>query len=96
MILVTGGAGFIGSALVAELNSKGVEDIIIVDRLGLKDKWKNLSGLKYADFIHADELFTDEYELHLNRIKEIYHFGACSSTVEKDADYLFKNNWEFS
>lgn len=96
MILVTGGAGFIGSVLVKMLNEDGHEDIIIVDRLGKNEKWKNLNGLKFSEFIHADELWTPEYESYLNRIDYIFHMGACSSTTERDADYLMKNNWEYS
>ncbi|MCY4644962.1 MAG: ADP-glyceromanno-heptose 6-epimerase [Bacteriovoracales bacterium] len=96
MILVTGGAGFIGSVLVKALNDLGIDRIVVVDRMGRDGKWRNLSGLRYADFIHADDLWNPEHETLLNRIQEIYHLGACSSTVEQDMDYLMKNNWEYS
>lgn len=96
MILLTGGAGFIGSVLCKYLNERDEEDIIIVDNLGDGEKWKNLNGLRYAEFIHKDELFNDEYALYLNRVTQIFHLGACSTTTEKNADYLMKNNWEFS
>ncbi len=56
MIIVTGGAGFIGSAIVWQLNNLGKTDILIVDELGLTDKWKNLVSLKYHDF-HAQACF---------------------------------------
>lgn len=97
MIVVTGGAGFIGSNLVASLNEKGIDEIIIVDRLGKGEKWKNLNGLNFIDFIHKDdfyEMIVDEtfpYEL-----EAIFHLGACSSTTEKDADYLIQNNFTYS
>jgi ADP-L-glycero-D-manno-heptose 6-epimerase len=97
MIVVTGGAGFIGSALVWFLNRIGRDDIIIVDRLGQGEKWKNLNGLKYADIFHKD----DFYEMIVNdalpyTVESIAHIGACSSTTEKDADYLLFNNFKYS
>ncbi len=97
MIVVTGGAGFIGSNLVAGLNEKGIDEIIIVDRLGTGEKWKNLNGLKFIDFIYKD----DFYEMIVNETlpyepEAIFHLGACSSTTEKDADYLIHNNFQYS
>ncbi|WP_127717356.1 ADP-glyceromanno-heptose 6-epimerase [Halobacteriovorax sp. HLS] len=95
MILVTGAAGFIGSVLVKELNLLGREDIIIVDRLRDTTKWKNLAGLKYAEYVHADELLSliDGFE---EEISFIFHIGACSSTTQMDMDYLMRNNVEYS
>lgn len=97
MIVVTGGAGFIGSAIVWKLNRTGIDKIVIVDELGKDDKWKNLNGLKYEDFIHKDDFMA----MVLNRtipfkISAIIHMGACSSTTEKDADYLMDNNVHYS
>ena len=97
MIVVTGGAGFIGSAIVWKLNRQGREDIIIVDELGTGEKWKNLNGLLFADFYHKDEfydLITEDRVLF--EIESIIHMGACSSTTETDADYLFHNNYRYS
>jgi len=97
MIIVTGGAGFIGSALIWKLNQMGEEEIIIVDELGKDEKWKNLTGLRFIDIYHPDEFI----ELVLNdvlpfEVDTIFHLGACSSTTEKDADYLLQNNYHFS
>lgn len=96
MILVTGAAGFIGSVLVKELNKKGRTDIIIVDRLETDEKWKNLRKLKYTDYIHADLLFDQEDVIPWKDIECIYHMGACSSTTERDVDYLWANNVLYS
>ncbi len=97
MIIVTGGAGFIGSAIVWKLNEMGIEDIIIVDHLGESEKWKNLVGLKYLDIFHKDEFLEIINENSLGyEIDTIFHLGACSATTEKDADYLLYNNFKYT
>lgn len=97
-ILITGGAGFIGSALVWELNRRGCENIVVCDRLSTDEKWKNLVPLKFADYIDGNDLLQNV--LHtpakLGRFDLILHLGACSATTERDADYLMRNNFEFT
>jgi ADP-L-glycero-D-manno-heptose 6-epimerase len=96
MIVITGGAGFIGSAITWRLNSIGRKDIIIVDELGLNEKWKNLVALKYYDFINKDEFINQIDSGNKTDIDVIIHMGANSSTTEKDADHLIKNNYEYT
>lgn len=96
MIIVTGGAGFIGSVLISELNKKGIKDIIVVDRLGKTEKWKNLLDLKFEEYIHSDDIFNEENEELLEEAEFIFHMGACSSTTEMDMDFLIENNLNFS
>ncbi len=97
MIIVTGGAGFIGSAIVAALNARGIDDIVIVDILGEDEKWKNLRRLKFADYVEADE-FLDMFTAGDidNSVETVFHLGACSDTTETDCSYLVKNNYDFS
>lgn len=97
MIIVTGGAGFIGSAFVWKLNQEGIEDIVIVDRLGTTDKWKNLVNLRFVNYIHKDDFFEMIYNDTLSfEVEAIIHMGACSSTTERDADYLWQNNFVYT
>lgn len=97
MIVVTGGAGFIGSAIVWKLNTQGHNNIIIVDELGIEDKWKNLVGLKFQEFIHKDDFISMVVDDTLNfPLEAIIHMGANSSTTEKDADHLFSNNYLYT
>jgi ADP-L-glycero-D-manno-heptose 6-epimerase len=97
MIIVTGGAGFIGSAFVWKLNQEGIEDIVIVDRLGKTDKWKNLVNLRFVNYIHKDEFYDLIYNDTLSfDVEAIIHMGACSSTTERDADYLWQNNFAYT
>ena len=97
MIVVTGGAGFIGSAIVWGLNQKGIDNIIIVDSLKKSNKWKNLRSLKYADYIEKEDfLYFLDNDLLPNNISKVIHMGACSSTWEDDASYLAHNNYSFT
>jgi ADP-L-glycero-D-manno-heptose 6-epimerase len=94
-ILVTGGAGFIGSALVWALNQRGHTNIVITDFLGCDEKWKNLVPLKFADYVEAS--FFREQLRHspaaFGKFSTVFHLGACSATTEKDAAYLIDNNY---
>ncbi|MBN1299840.1 MAG: ADP-glyceromanno-heptose 6-epimerase [Melioribacteraceae bacterium] len=97
MIVVTGGAGFIGSAIVWRLNQLGEQEIVIVDELGRDEKWKNLSGLKFIDIYHKQEFIQLIIEDAVPfDIDVVIHMGACSSTTEHDADYLLQNNYHYS
>jgi ADP-L-glycero-D-manno-heptose 6-epimerase len=95
-IIVTGAAGFIGRNVVAELNARGEDELILVDELGTDEKWKNLVGLKYEDIISPED-FLGLLEQHANAdARAVIHLGACSATTEKDADYLLRNNYQYT
>jgi ADP-L-glycero-D-manno-heptose 6-epimerase len=93
-VVVTGGAGLIGSALVWQLNREGVDDIVVVDRLGTSEKWRHLVPLRFADYLDAEEFFARiaAEPQAFGAIASVFHLGACSSTTERDASYLVANN----
>lgn len=96
MIAVTGGAGFIGSALVWALNQNGEDRILIVDDLKSGSKWRNIVGLRFLD-IEGKDSFKQRLESHQRLdLSCIFHLGACSSTTETDGSYLIQNNYEYS
>ncbi|MBD3347337.1 MAG: ADP-glyceromanno-heptose 6-epimerase [Chitinivibrionales bacterium] len=97
MIVVTGGAGFIGSACVWSLNNKGRDDILVVDHLNTSEKWKNLVGLRYLDYYDKDDFIVSLQKGDFgDSIEAIIHLGACSSTTEKDAGFLMENNYRYT
>jgi ADP-L-glycero-D-manno-heptose 6-epimerase len=96
-ILVTGGAGLIGSAVVWSLNRRGLTDVLVVDRLDHSEKWKHLVALRFADFIDADELRCEiSAGKSFGDVRTVFHLGACSTTTETDAAYLLRNNYEYT
>ena len=95
MIIVTGGAGFIGSNIVAELEKQGYKDIVVIDWLGCEDKWKNIAKRELAAIITPEHTF--EYiNNHRSEIQAIIHMGAISTTTEKDADLIIQSNFQLS
>ncbi len=96
MIVITGGAGFIGSAMVAKLNEKGVNDILVVDELGTSSKWKNLVGKRFTDYLHKDDFLKALTDDALPKIEAIIHMGANSSTAENNAEHLMENNYRYT
>lgn len=92
--IVTGGAGFIGSAVIWRLNQSGIDDILVVDRGDETEKWKNLAPLSFADYIDADD-FIANLEAYKSA-EVIFHLGACSSTTEQDARFMLANNFEYT
>lgn len=97
-VLVTGGAGFIGSALIWALNQRGCDTIVVADFLDDSEKWKNLSPLRFEDYLEADILAEclSRNPRALGNFSHIFHLGACSATTEKDGRYLIQNNYRYT
>jgi ADP-L-glycero-D-manno-heptose 6-epimerase len=95
MIIVTGGAGFIGSNLVAALEARGGSEIVVCDRLGTDEKWRNIAKRELADIVAPASLF-DFLKAHAYRVSAVLHMGAISATTETDADLLVRENIRFT
>jgi ADP-L-glycero-D-manno-heptose 6-epimerase len=93
MLLVTGGAGFIGSNVVAALNEAGRTDIVVNDALGTDDKWRNLAKRQVADIVAPPDLFR---WLDSRKLDAVIHMGAISDTTATDADLVMENNFRYS
>ncbi len=95
-LIVTGAAGFIGRNVVAELNRRGINDLILVDELGKDDKWRNLVGLRYEDIVSPEEFLGMIEDGAFAEATSCIHLGACSATTERDADFLLRNNYQYT
>lgn len=95
MIIVTGGAGFIGSNIVKGLNNRGIDNILIVDNLTNAEKHKNLNKINFNDYIDKNDFNVEEF-LKNNKVEAIFHQGASSNTMETDGKYMMKNNYEYT
>jgi ADP-L-glycero-D-manno-heptose 6-epimerase len=97
LTVVTGAAGFIGRNTVAALNARGADHLLLVDKLGTDEKWSNLVGLKFEDLIDPERFLSRiEASDSALEIDAIIHLGACSATTERDADYLLRNNYQYT
>lgn len=96
MIIVTGGAGFIGSNIVKKLNDNGIKKILIVDEFPNYKKLKNLEALDFLDYIDKEKFISNLNKYSGGEIDTIFHQGACSDTMEKDKEYMLKTNYEYS
>lgn len=95
MVIVTGGAGFIGSCIVRMLNDMGIDDIVIVDHIGATDKWRNLCNKRYREYVGRDR-FPALLPSYAGGTDLIIHMGACSATTERDFDFLYANNFAYT
>ena len=93
-IVVTGGAGFIGSCIVRTLNDAGIDDIVVVDDIASTEKWTNLVNKEYREYVHKTK-FINSLDAY-GDVEAVIHMGACSSTTETDFDYLWENNVEYT
>lgn len=94
-IILTGGAGFIGSCILRTLNDAGYTGIIVVDNICSTEKWRNLVNKKYTEYI-SREIFLERLPEFKGNVSHVIHMGACSSTTERDFDFLYRNNFEFT
>jgi ADP-L-glycero-D-manno-heptose 6-epimerase len=96
MIVVTGGAGFIGSAIVWRLNRESMDDILVVDEDPASPKWRNLEPLRYAASMDKSEFIRRVRADELPALDAVIHMGACSATSEKNREFLRENNFHYT
>jgi len=95
-IVITGAAGFIGRNVVAALNARGVDNLLLIDALGTDEKWRNLVGLRFEDLLNRDEFLSLVQSRKAPNVDALIHLGACSSTTESDAGFLLRNNYRYT
>ncbi len=96
MIVVTGGAGFIGANIVKALNGRGIKDVLVVDNLTKADKFRNLTDCEIADYLDKNEFLARVQAGAFKKFKAVLHQGACSDTMEHNGQYMMSNNFEYS
>ena len=96
MYVLTGGAGFIGSNILKALNERGITDIVVVDNLTMNEKFKNIVGLHFSDYIDKTDFINYITECKMKNITALIHHGACSNTTESDGKYMMDNNYVYS
>ena len=96
MVVVTGGVGFIGSAIIQALNARGATDFIVVDETDHPEKKKNLTSLKYSELKQKDAFLNSVLNRSVPKVEAIIHMGACSSTTETDEAFLIRNNYNYT
>ena len=96
VIIVTGALGFIGANLTRALNAQGAERLLLVDHLNESEKWKNFTGIDFEDYLDR-QIFLQLLEAdRLPKVEGIFHLGACSSTTERDSQFLMENNYRYT
>ena len=97
MIIVTGGAGLIGSNIIAQLNTRGIIDILVVDHMKNGRKMRNLADLNTRDYLDREDFLNRIQAGHnFGKVEAVFHLGACSATTEWDGQFIMRNNFEYS
>jgi ADP-L-glycero-D-manno-heptose 6-epimerase len=97
MIIVTGGAGLIGSNVIEQLNQRGQTDVLVVDHLKNGQKMHNLADLHIRDYLDRDDFMARiQSGQDMGQVSAVFHLGACSATTEWDGQFMMRNNFEYS